>query len=185
MSKPMSKSDSNLTAAEYVLGLTRGAERRSVEERIAADPELKAQVARWETRFAPLDFAGAEVPPPAVLDDALMQIDAEGAELPGTVTRRAEGADWQPLSPGVTFRVLRDDHDLKRRSMLLRMEPGAIYLAHQHDGGDEECLVIEGDLTFGDVTLRAGDFHVAVRGVPHPPSRSVGGCLLHITTALQ
>jgi anti-sigma factor ChrR (cupin superfamily) len=138
-----------------------------------------------EGSFAPLDVVGSETPPAGVFDDAMMQIDADGSELPGTITNRAARAGCQELSPGVTFRILHDDHDLKRRSMLIRMAPGAVYQAHPHDAGDEECLVIEGDLSFGDLTLTGGDFHLAKRGMVHPPSRSLTGCLLHVTTGLH
>jgi hypothetical protein len=50
---------------------------------------------------------------------------------------------------------------------------------------DEECLVIEGDLHFGDLELHAGDFHVALKGMIHPAARSVNGCLLYITAGLH
>ena len=40
-------------------------------------------------------------------------------------------------------------------------------------------LVLEGDLSFGDLNLKAGDFHVATPSSSHPPGRTVNGCLVH------
>ena len=86
------------------------------------------------------------------------------------------------MSPGVTYSVLFDDPVAKRRSMLVRALPSAIYESHFHDEGHEECLVLEGDLIMGDLKLLAGDFHLAAKGSSHPPATTTSGCLLHIST---
>lgn len=53
-----------LLAAEYVLGLLDAGQRRQLQTRIAGDAAFAAQVAAWETRFAPWldDVAPAGVP---------------------------------------------------------------------------------------------------------------------------
>jgi anti-sigma factor ChrR (cupin superfamily) len=119
-----------------------------------------------------------------VFQAVLAQIDSDGVQLPGFSTQRASAAGWLDLSPGVTCRVLREDAAIGRRSVLIRMQPGAAYHSHAHDD-TEECLVIEGDLRFGDLELRAGDFHVALEGSVHPVGHTVGGCLLHITAGIH
>jgi len=68
--------------------------------------------------------------------------------------------------------------------MLVRALPGSTYESHLHVQGHEECLVLEGELTMGDLKLLAGDFHLAAKGSSHPPAYSATGCLLHISTAL-
>lgn len=182
MSATMSKDE--ISAAEFALGLIRGEQRRAVEKQLASDAALRSRVERWEMNFATLADAEAVAPPDDMLERVLERIDAEARLLPGTVTVRAEEAVWQELSPGVTFRVLNDDAATMRRSMLIRMLPGAIYESHHHDE-DEECLVIEGDLRFGDLGLKAGDFHLARKGMTHPPAATVNGCLLYVTAALH
>jgi anti-sigma factor ChrR (cupin superfamily) len=62
----------------------------------------------------------------------------------------------------------------------MRVTPGAVYPAHAHDG-DEECLVLEGEVSFGELTLRAGDFHLARKGHRHPQASSPQGCVLYIS----
>jgi len=52
-------------AAEYALGTLRGAARRQFEQKMQADPELAAEVARWEEAFTQLDNQIVPVIPPA------------------------------------------------------------------------------------------------------------------------
>ena len=110
------------------------------------------------------------------------RIAEANASLPGTVTLRAGTYDWRPLSQGIDHAVLWVNEAANRKSLLIRMQPGARYESHEHDD-DEECLVIEGDLVFGDLVLHAGDFHFAPKGRTHPPAYSPSGCLLYVTCA--
>ena len=174
----------DIIAAEYVLGLARGEQRQAIEARLNSDAELRACVQRWQEDFASLHVAGGESLPKDSFQGVMARIDFEGSQLPGSITLRASESGWLRISEGVTYRVLREDHAMGRQAVLMRMEPGAVYQSHPHDV-DEECLVIEGDLNFGNLELHAGDFHVALKGMVHPASRSVNGCLLHITTGLR
>ena len=55
-------------AAEYVLGLMPEDERRSFESRMAADPDLRQDVAAWAEFFATLtDGIAEKAPPPQIL----------------------------------------------------------------------------------------------------------------------
>lgn len=177
-------------AANYVLGLYRGEQREAVAEKLSAEPSLRARADLWEAKFVALDLSGREERPDADLfDHILAAVDASDRPqdalypdvIPGTLTRRAGGGKWTELSPGVERQILFDDPIARRRSMLIRMAPGALYLSHPHDGGFEECLVLEGEVAFGDCRLAAGDFHVAMAGSIHPGAISASGCLLHIS----
>ncbi len=60
-----------------------------------------------------------------------------------------------------------------------KMEPGATTIAHEHTG-NEEFLVISGDLTDNDGTVyREGDLVLMKAGTQHY-SHSEGGCLLAV-----
>jgi len=175
----------DIIAAEYVLGLARGRERQAIETKLKSDSGLRSSVQRWQEAFASLHVTGGgEGLRTDSFQSVLARIDSEGSHLPGSITQRAAEADWVTMSEGVAYRVLREDHAAGRRAVLLRMQPGAVYQSHSHEN-DEECLVIEGDLHFGDLELRSGDFHVALKGMVHPASRTVNGCLLHITSGLH
>lgn len=177
--------------AEYALGLIRGEQRRELDARLATDAGLQLQVERWQSVLAPLedlalleDDDGAELPPAGLFEKLLTRIDDGGLQLPGTLTQRGKSADWIEYSPGIAYRVLHVDQDLKRQSLLVKMQPGAVYQSHSHDI-DEECLVIEGDLRFGDLHLHAGDFHLATPAMVHPTGHTEAGCLLHVVVGLD
>jgi hypothetical protein len=171
--------------AEYALGLLRGEERREMDAQLASDADLRLQVERWQGVFAPLeDGDDAEMPPAGLFENILNRIDDGGLQLPGTLTQRGATADWIVYSPGITYRVLHVDEKLKRQSLLVKMQPGAVYKSHGHDI-DEECLVIEGDLRFGDLHLHAGDFHLGTPAMVHPTGYTEQGCLLHVVLGLD
>lgn len=175
--------DLDLTAASYVLGLTRGAARADSEARLAADPALRKKIELWRDNFAVVDLLAApEVPPEGLFDKITAGIDADLREVPVPLTKRAGTGDWEEMSPGVTFTVLFEDLAARRRSILVRALPGSIYESHLHDHGHEECLVLEGDLIMGDLTLLPGDFHLAPQGSAHPAATTVSGCLLYLST---
>ena len=94
---------------------------------------------------------------------------------PLTVFGRAEG--WAPLSSGVECRVLRRDG--LRCSRFLRFAPGASLPGHGHVQ-DEENMLIEGEVFFGDVLVRAGEFHLAPAGSRHGPITTDTGALLFV-----
>ena len=170
-------------AAGLVLGTLRGDERSRALMLEQSEPEFMRAVAALERSLAPLlSVLGEESPPADQFAAIEARIDQARATLPGTFTMRAGSYDWQPLAEGVDAAMLWHNEKAKRRSMLIRMQPGAHYKSHEHDD-DEECFVIEGDLVFGEVRLKAGDFHLAPRGRNHPPAYSPSGCLLFITAA--
>jgi anti-sigma factor ChrR (cupin superfamily) len=139
----------DILAAEYALGMLRDDAHARFAARLEGDDGLRASVAHWRQIFAGLDATGQgdDAPPAGMFDSILARIDAEGMQLPGTQTRRAEGASWVAIGPGLVARVLRVDRASNRQSLLIRMSPGAIYKAHAHDI-EETTFVVEGDLAF-------------------------------------
>jgi hypothetical protein len=180
----MMSEDLDQTAAAYALGLSRGAARVAIEARLSSDPALEAKVKLWQENFVALDLAaGRQAPPAGLFDVIVAAIDAGEAALSGTVTRRAGTGVWTEMGPGVSFTVLFEDPVAKRRSILVRALPGSNYASHFHDEGHEECLVLEGDLIMGDLTLLPGDYHIAAKGSTHPAATTMSGCLLYQSIA--
>ncbi|MGH8719663.1 MAG: cupin domain-containing protein, partial [Burkholderiales bacterium] len=94
---------------------------------------------------------------------------------------RSQQIEWQPLQePGVSgvfVKVLRFDNDTQRApTILLRFEPGAMYPAHNHPGG-EEIFVIEGDIRLGRDHLHTGDYLYKAPDNKHA-ARSENGCVV-------
>jgi quercetin dioxygenase-like cupin family protein len=165
--------------AEYALGLLRGGERAAVE----ADGGLRKDAEGWQEKLVALDAADSEPVPPGSFERILARIDREGLSPPGATTRRAADAEWLQHSEGISYRVLKVDERLQRRTLLVKMQPGAILKSHVHSF-EEECLVIEGDLRYGDLVLRAGDYHHAWAGAHHADGVTAGGCMLHVVIAI-
>ena len=69
------------------------------------------------------------------------------------------------------------------QTCLFRLAPGACLPAHDHDEGEEQCLVVAGDVWLDDAHYAAGDWQVAQRGTRHGAVRTDGGCLLFIRSA--
>src|SRR5512141_257488 len=86
-------------------------------------------------------------------------------------------AGWVELLPKAHAKLLFTDGVAE--SYMIRLEPGAWAPAHEHPA-DEECLVLEGTLWQGDIFLKAGDFHVARRGMKHGELRTDTGALVFI-----
>lgn len=68
--------DLDLTAAEYVLGLSDAPARARATTRMNADPAFAAAVADWEGRFAPLLDAVKPVDPPAAVWERIATVVA-------------------------------------------------------------------------------------------------------------
>jgi quercetin dioxygenase-like cupin family protein len=172
--------DNTVRAGEYVLGVLDAEERAAVERDAATDRELADEIAFWQARLTPL-LDTVEVEPPADLFGRIeAAIAAEAPDLPGTVTVRAGEGGWQTIARGIERKILYRTEG--RVTYLIRGQPGARLPGHEHDD-DEEIYVLSGDLTMGTLTLRAGDFHLARRGVKHPTATTAEGCMLLVSAA--
>ena len=100
------------------------------------------------------------------------------------VTVRLEEGAWIRTAPKIEKKILRMDSEAGTEAYLLRMAPGATVPAHEHQH-DEICLVLSGELSFTDIHLKAGDFHVSPKGSRHGTASSVTGALLYLETSLH
>jgi len=176
-----SSEDRDMLAAEYVLGTLDAPTRLDVRGALAGDGALREAVAAWEKRLAPLSEMGAPVAPPA---DLWSRIEARlDSGIPGTTTVRAAQRAWEPFLPGIERKTIHEDAASGLKFFMLRLAPGATIPAHGH-AMDEECVVVSGEVEVGGLTLGAGDFHLAPKGVPHEPITAPSGAVLFIRGAL-
>jgi anti-sigma factor ChrR (cupin superfamily) len=174
----------DVMALDYAVGALSGEAYRDARERSRRDAAFAAEVAAVEAMLGPLAEALAPMPlPDRLLARIEAEIDAPMAAEEAAITVRADEGRWLPYRPGIDIKLLWQSPELGRQSLLMRIAPGALYEAHDHDD-DEECYVLEGDVSFGPLTLRAGDYHVALRGGAHPTGSSQHGALLLLTTGL-
>jgi quercetin dioxygenase-like cupin family protein len=178
----MSKDDVDISAGEYVLGILNPEERHRFEQRLENEPLLRERVARWEQLLSRLEREDQPVTPPDLWSGITRALDQEASAAPFHTIRLDDG-EWMLVRPGLERKVLYRDPETGAESYLFRMEPGASIEGHHH-ASPEECLVLEGDLTIGDLRLNAGDYHVAPRGSIHPVLKSQGGAVMFVRGAV-
>jgi quercetin dioxygenase-like cupin family protein len=125
----------------------------------------------------------------AALDAALLQALAPVAPPAGLRARvlgRVRADAWRPAPDmaGIEVRTLHHDAVAGMVSFLLRAHPGANLPAHVHHA-DEECIVLEGEFTLGEHTLRAGDFELGRKGERHPVAMTATGVTVYLRGAVE
>ena len=84
-----------------------------------------------------------------------------------------------PVQPEMSWLPISFDKETQQGTYLMRMEAGALTIAHDHPGM-EEFLILEGDLVDSDGTrFGPGDF-VSYQAGTHHNSRTEKGCLLAV-----
>lgn len=117
-------------------------------------------------------------PPAKLRERVLNQIDSTRRRA-GVVTIRADAAAWKTLIPGVEFKILVYDEQAGSKSFLLRAAAGMRLPPHGHHGY-EECLVLEGEFSLGDLILRAGDFHGVTSDIEHGEAYTASGVTVYL-----
>ncbi|MFH0344819.1 MAG: cupin domain-containing protein [Chromatiales bacterium] len=136
------------------------------------DTELFTQ---WADALAP-------VQPPAGLRERITARVRTAHPLTELRTiRSAEG--WMDFAPGIRFKILHRDENGRANSLLARLEAGVTFPPHLHTA-NEECLVLEGEITFDDITVRAGDYHFAPKGAAHPALTTRAGALIFLRSGM-
>ena len=142
-------------AAEYVAGSLSDEVLQDFEVRLGADADARQTVTAWETQISA--FLGSIA----------------------TAALRENAKQWVEIAPGITGRTLHYDHQVGSMFYIVRMQPGA-RCNSAVSGSPEECLLISGDLSLDDVTLKAGDHHHAPNSVIHGGGHSEMGAVLFI-----
>ena len=173
-------------AAEYALGSLSTEDRAEAVRLLEAETDFADMVSDWEERLAPLAEAVEPIAPPARVWDAIeARITAEERVMPkGIVAAYNDEGEWRRLRDGVQIKSLYLDEQKQTECFLLKFARGGFLPAHDHGDWQDDCLVLEGDLTLNNnIHFGAGDFHVALPGITHPDLRSVEGCVLFVRSS--
>lgn len=149
--------------------------KRTTRRREVLDPEVLQHLLLAAAPVAPAPDVAAAMKQKIM--DAVRKDSAPVGDR--YVTVRSDAGAWMNLLPHVQVKVLHTDG--RYNSILLRMEPGSALPAHFHED-DEECVVMEGEVSIGDVRVKAGDYHLALSGSRHGELRSDTGALLFLRT---
>ena len=126
--------------------------------------------------------SGLEDVVPAIGDERRTNILAIADERPISQVIRASGGQWVESGvPGIQFKLLFQDPDTKKMTVLGRLAAGSRMPAHRHKG-IEECLVLEGSLWTDSVLLHAGDYIVTQDQTVHEDTWSPDGALVLLKT---
>ncbi|MCM8614170.1 cupin domain-containing protein [Accumulibacter sp.] len=96
---------------------------------------------------------------------------------PATRTVHAADDDWQTIADGVEEKILWRAGDVVSR--FYRLAAGSRLPAHGH-AHEEEWMLLAGDAYFGDILVRAGEFHLAPAGSTHGELSSEHGAVAFV-----
>lgn len=167
-------------AAAYALGALDPEERIAFEEHLEHCQLCVAEVAQFSECLLLLAAGTSARPSPSLREKVL----AAAAPLPvGIFATRSGELPWTNTPfPGVSVKSLYQHPLTQQLTQLVKLTPGAQYPRHYHSG-DEQCLVLEGDLQIGSASYQSGDFTVAAAGSTHDLVSSFTGCTLLLVSS--
>lgn len=92
--------------------------------------------------------------------------------------------DWDEVAPGIFCKLLANDMEKHRVSMLVRLLPGVEYPPHVH-AEREELHLLDGELWIDDRKLRPGDYNQAAAPTGDKRVWSETGCTCVLITSTQ
>ena len=92
--------------------------------------------------------------------------------------------DWEQVAPGIECKLLANDAENHRVSMLVRLAPGASYPPHTH-AGVEELHLLDGELWINGRKLVPGDYNYGAPGAFDESVWSETGCTCVLVTSTQ
>ena len=162
-------------AGEFLAGTLSDDDLGRFEARLLEDGAAKEAVNHWEARMTRFLGRNASDTLRAVRESRGVSVKAEQSAPPADGSPGA----WSVIVPGVDGMVLHYDHLVGSMVYIVCMEPGA-RCPSATSGSPEECLMVSGELSLGDVTLRAGDDHHAPNSVIHSGGYTEGGAVILI-----
>jgi anti-sigma factor ChrR (cupin superfamily) len=105
----------------------------------------------------------------------------DGATQPFVLPLEKAGRpEWEVAAPGIHVKILAKNTEIGSVSMLVRLDPGTDYPAHQHAG---ELHLLHGILKVDDRTLYSGDFIHSEAGSVDHRVWSETGCTCFLMTS--
>jgi anti-sigma factor ChrR (cupin superfamily) len=141
-------------------------------------PGLDADIARALTAAQRPDDAADAASLERVRSRLMKRIAADSVQHHTAID--ANAGSWHGFLPGIQRKVLHEQAGVM--SYLLKFAPGAVLPAHRHPV-DEECVVIEGHLRIGELTLGPGGFHRVRHDVLDADSTTDDGCVIYLRGA--
>lgn len=181
----MNYEDFDQLAALYAFGLL-NQECGAVEDAIAQSPELVDELTQLQDSVAAIGYSAPIVSMVPDLKERLFQriTDTEEKNSVADLTQQAANVSWKPHSvPGVMVGTLHINRTRREIACFMRAEAGVQFPYHLH-AGNEEIVVLEGDLIIDDKVYSSGEKILSTSGSAHKPKTS-HGCLIFVRTSLD
>ena len=124
-------------------------------------------------------------PPTSLHERLARRIAAEtGEHPPPPAARRRDESAWEEVAPGIFCKLMANDTERHRVSMLVRLLPGVEYPAHTH-AGLEELFLLDGELWIDDRKLYPGEYNRAEAPSGDKRVWSETGCTCVLVTSTQ
>jgi DNA-directed RNA polymerase specialized sigma24 family protein len=92
--------------------------------------------------------------------------------------------EWEKVADGISCKLLAQDAERDRVSMLVRLEPGADYPPHTH-AGLEELHLLDGELQINGGLVKPGDYNRAEAPTADYKVWSPTGCTCVLVTSTR
>ena len=176
---------SELTCA-YALQALPAGEVAAAEAHIAACPDCRRELDELRPVVDSFVAWPTDVMrPTTTLQRRLVaRIGAETGKQPmmPSPARRWSEPEWEQVAPGIDCKLLANDAERHRVSMLVRLAPGASYPPHTH-AGVEELHLLDGELWIDDSKLSPGDYNYGAPGAGDDRVWSETGCTCLLITS--
>jgi hypothetical protein len=165
----------------YVLQALSPIDRREAEATIAACAECREELESLKPTVDAFVFWPTDVlrPNGALLWERLADRIGIRANSPAPVLA---ASDWEEAGTGISYKILANDTQNHRVSMLVRLAPGAAYPPHTH-AGVEELYLLDGELFIDGRKLYPGGYNRAEMGTGDQHVWSETGCTCVLLTA--
>ena len=168
-------------AAGFALGTLEGAEHAEFMALLHDAPAAaREEVSRTIDTAALISISLPKKKPSPELKEKILSRIKPPAPTPDLYefVRATGDAGWIPMQvPGAFVKLLSIQKEKGYAVLLGKLDPGTYYPPHHHIGA-EQIFILTGDLSIGEMKLRAGDFHNAQAGSNHGVNYSETGCTI-------
>jgi len=171
----------------YALDATPEGEQSAIRTHIAACPDCQRELETLRPVVKRFVSWPADVlrPTTSLAQRLARRIAEETGNVPvAPPARQWSEPEWEDVAPGIACKLLANDEERHRVSMLVRLAPGASYPPHTHMGV-EELHLLDGELWINEKKLVPGDYNYGSPGASDYRVWSETGCTCVLVTSTR
>ncbi|MBE9031560.1 cupin domain-containing protein [filamentous cyanobacterium LEGE 11480] len=163
-----------------------------LNQELSRSPTLRAELAQLEQAVAALAYSAPLVPVPPELRNALLEqflppgdVSLALSDFWQQLMQESHPLPWQPYPgvPGIELILINADYTQRRVQCLIRAEGAIDFPRHRH-AGQEEMIILDGDVVIETQVYGRGDRVLAAPNSEHALS-TINGCLVFMDTSLD